>query len=237
MQSYSINIFDDIDNGITNGITNGKKDLDFRPTSTSQSANEFLPLNNDNVFHNDQRFQQNALLNGKTKYEEENTIIKSLEEEIVSMKHKLSFVYEKDEEIGTLKEEINSLKKEKVELQSLSEDAIKLRLETKQIHDQLQSQVDIINKLETENKLLKEISKETSTNEIDKITDKITHEIEEIDELMDVNIPRLRNILLKRLKDKQTEHIENLINTYGLKNTNKVKKSVMEKMLEEAIHL
>ena len=43
--------------------------------------------------------------------------------------------------------------------------------------------------------------------------------------------------VLKRLKDKQTEHIENLINTYGLKNTNKVKKSVMEKMLEEAIHL
>ena len=237
MQSYSINIFDDIDNDITNGITNGKKDLDFRPTSTSQSANEFLPLNNDQFFHNDQRFQQNALLNGKTKYEEENTIIKSLEEEIVSMKHKLSFVYEKDEEIGTLKEEINSLKKEKVELQSLSEDAIKLRLENKQIHDQLQSQSDIINKLETENKLLKEISKETSTNEIDKLTDKITHEIEEIDELMDVNIPRLRNILLKRLKDKQTEHIENLINTYGLKNTNKVKKSVMEKMLEEAIHL
>jgi len=231
MQSYSINIFDDIgngasngtSNGISNGTSNGTKELDFRPTSTSQSANEFLPL------QNDQRFQQNALLNGKTKYEEENTIIKSLEEEIVSMKHKLSFVYEKDEEIGKLKEELHSLKKEKVELQSLSEDAIRLRLENKQLQDQLQSQIDTVNTLQTENKILKDIS----TND----TDKINHEIDEIDELMDVNIPRLRNILLNRLKDKQTEHIENLIHTYGLKNTNKVKKSVMEKMLEEAIHL
>ena len=164
---------------------------------------------------------------------QENTIIKSLEEEIVNMKHKLSFVYEKDEEIGKLKEQVTEFKKNNTELQSLLEDSIKLRLENKQLQDQLQSQVDIINKLETENKILKEIS----SNETDKITDKITHEIEEIDELMDVNIPRLRNILLKRLKDKQTEHIENLINTYGLKNTNRVKKSVMEKMLEEAIHL
>ena len=52
-------------------------------------------------------FQTDILINGKTKYEEENTIIKSLEEEIVSMKHKLSFVYEKDEEIAKLKGKIN----------------------------------------------------------------------------------------------------------------------------------
>ena len=57
------------------------------------------------------RFQQNALLNGKTKYEESNTIIQSLEEEIVRMKHKMSFVYEKDEEIAKLKDETHQLKK------------------------------------------------------------------------------------------------------------------------------
>ena len=58
----------------------------------------------------DKRFEQNRLLNGKTKYEETNTIIRSLEEEIVSNKHKSSFVYEKDEEIGKLKEKINGQK-------------------------------------------------------------------------------------------------------------------------------
>lgn len=216
MESYSINIFEDISNHTTS--------LDFRPTSTSQLANEFLPLHNQ-----DERFKQNALINGKTKYEEDNTIIKSLEEEIVSMKNKLSFVYDKDEEIGTLKQEITSLKKDNIELQNLSEDSSIIRLENKQLQEQLKIQIDKNNKLDTENILLKEISMND--------TDPKTHNIEEIDELMDVNIPKLRSVLLLHLEDKQKEHIENLINTYGLKNTNKVKKSIMGKMLEEAIHL
>ena len=54
---------------------------------------------------------------------------------------------------------------------------------------------------------------------------------------MDINIPQLRSILFTRLQDKQTKHIDNLIDSYNLKNMNKVKKSVLEKMLEEAIHL
>ena len=36
---------------------------------------------------------------------------------------------------------------------------------------------------------------------------------------------------------KQAHHIESLINTYNLKQKNKIKKSVLEKMLEQAIHL
>ena len=59
--------------------------------------------------------------------------------------------------------------------------------------------------------------------------------IEEIDEMIDINIDHLREVLTSRLKAKQTEHIESLIESYGLRRTNQVKKSVMEKMLEEAI--
>jgi len=58
-----------------------------------------------------------------------------------------------------------------------------------------------------------------------------------IEEMIDINIPQLRQVLSRRLKDKQSQHIEKLINSYGLKKKNKVKKSIMEKMLEEAIHL
>ena len=43
------------------------------------------------------------------------------------MKHKLSFVYEKDEEIGKLKEQVTELKKNNTELQSLLDDSIKLQ--------------------------------------------------------------------------------------------------------------
>ena len=58
-----------------------------------------------------------------------------------------------------------------------------------------------------------------------------------IDEMININLPHLRDVLTNRLKKKQMEHIETLIETYGLKRTNKVKKSIMEKMLEEAIHI
>ena len=60
-----------------------------------------------------------------------------MEEEIVSMKHKLSFVYEKDEEIAKLKDEINELKKENTELKPYSTEVVKLRLESKQLNDEL----------------------------------------------------------------------------------------------------
>jgi hypothetical protein len=43
--------------------------------------------------------------------------------------------------------------------------------------------------------------------------------------------------LLTRLKDKQKDHIEKLIEQYGLKRKNRVKRSLMEEMLEQAIHL
>ena len=61
--------------------------------------------------------------------------------------------------------------------------------------------------------------------------------IEDIDEMIDINVPHLREVLTNRLKVKQTEHIESLIESYGLRRTNQVKKSIMEKMLEEAIHI
>ena len=55
--------------------------MDFRPTSTSISAPDLLPLNNNST---DFRFKQNQLING-TQFEQSNTIIKSLEEEIVTI--------------------------------------------------------------------------------------------------------------------------------------------------------
>ena len=93
-----INIFD----GISTSRTMGSRGIpDFsmpKKNDASVLAKDLLPLHN----KKDDRFKTDIQLNGKTRFEESNTIIKSLEEEIVSMKHKLSFVYEKDEEIGKL---------------------------------------------------------------------------------------------------------------------------------------
>ena len=237
-----INIFE----GISTSKTMGNKGIpEFalpKKNDASTLARDLLPLHN----KKNDRFQTDIQLNGKTRFEEKNTIIKSLEEEIVNMKHKLSFVYEKDEEIGKLKGTVNDLKKEIKELQGYSSECMKLRLENKNLKDQLDLQSmnkNTNDKLESENKNLRDKIKEL-TNEDNSITD-ITEFISDDDnlsyesdeELMDVNVPQLRSVLFKRLQDKQKQHIDNLINSYDLKRKNKVKKSVLEKMLEQAIHL
>jgi len=249
----NINIFGDFNSSKTRG-SKGVPDFSI-PTKNDNStlAKDLLPLHN----KKDDRFQTDVLINGKTHFEETNTIIKSLEEELVTMKHKLSFIYEKDKEISKLKEQINQLKKDNKELQSSSQALIKLRLEHKQVTDQL----DMISmkshnndKLLSENKLmrnkLKDLAK-TKDDAVDDIADDtdslFIEEIDDIDdigdldtesgEMMDINIPQLRSVLCRRLRDKQTKHIDNLIESYNLRKKNKIKKSTMEKMLEEAIHL
>ena len=212
--------------------------LTYRPESTSITAPDLLPLNN-----NDERFKQNQLINGKTRYEQENTIIKSLEEEIVNMKQKLSFVYEKDDEIAKLSDEIITLKKQLSETTTYSEEASKLRLENSRLNDDIQSLNTRLKEVSFENELnINELHKKIKTlddteESPKKVESERSVEIEDIDEMIDINVPHLRDVLTSRLKDKQMEHIESLIESYGLRRKNQVKKSLMEKMLEEAIHI
>lgn len=267
MSSFSIDIFDNdnsnnslvesttinssINPSFNHNIGESTNKLNFRPESSTISAPDLLP-----VTSNDERFKQNQLINGKTRYEQENTIIKSLEEEIVNMKHKMSFVYEKDEEIGKLNEEIISLKKQLADYINYSEEVVSLRSENNKLNEQI---LELNNELKQEKESESDGSKELIKQLNDKIkqlNDKIVllenqlkdktttvstvaknDIIEEIDEMIDINVPHLREVLTNRLKAKQTEHIESLIESYGLRRTNQVKKSVMEKMLEEAIHI
>ena len=68
MNTFSINIFDDSDKP-SNSSQSSQPDplLAFRPESTSLNAPDLLPLHN----NPDERFRQNRLINGKTKYEED----------------------------------------------------------------------------------------------------------------------------------------------------------------------
>jgi len=247
----STNVNSSINPSFNHNIGESTNKLNFRPESSSISSPDLLP-----VTSNDERFKQNQLINGKTRYEQENTIIKSLEEEIVNMKHKMSFVYEKDEEIGKLNEEIISLKKQLTDYIGYSEEVVSLRSENNKLNEQI---LALHNELKQEKESESDGSKELIKQLNDKIKqlnnkivllenqlkDKTTTVstvakndiIEEIDEMIDINVPHLREVLTNRLKAKQTEHIESLIESYGLRRTNQVKKSIMEKMLEEAIHI
>jgi len=217
MSAFTIDIFGENDVANVSSIPTfnhnigvSSNSLTVRPVSSTMSAPDLLPLNN-----NDERFKQNQLINGKTQYEQDNTIIKSLEEEIVNMKQKLSFVYEKDEEIANLTDETLSLKKQLSETLSYSEEAIKLRLENNRLSDDIYSLQTKIKQTYDSNELITNELKNTiklHETELEKHDNGNTsNENTIVDELMDINIPQLRVVLIERLKTKQMEHIDSLI--------------------------
>ena len=73
--------------------------------------------NNGNKNKNDnyERLQNNIFLNKRESYDDSNKIINSLNEELLSLKRKMKFVYEKDKEIQTLKQKI-------IEIQNANKD-------------------------------------------------------------------------------------------------------------------
>jgi len=236
-QKSQINIF-----GIDSSKTMANKGIpDFllpKKNDSSILSKDLLPLHN----KKDERFQQNMHLNGKTNFEQSNNMIKSLEDEIVSLKHKMTFVYEKDTEIGKLKGTIIDLKKEIKEFQHMTSEVLKLRMENKELTLNYEQN----NKLMKENKSLKEKVKglinqdEHSITDItDFVSDDSDYDSDDYEEepLMDVNIQQLRSVLFNRLQSVQKKHIDTLIRSYGFKKKNKVKKSVLEQMIEQAIHL
>mgnify|MGYP003706007537 FL=1 len=176
MSSFSIDIFDNdsyklesyLNTSIIpsfNNIGESTNKLNFRPESSSNTHDN--PVNSI-----DERFKQNQLINGKTRYEQDNTIIKSLEEEIVNIKHKLSFVYEKDEEIGKLKEEINGLKKQLEDAMNYSIEVVNLRNENNKLTEQIVLLQQNINDLTNTNNVL-EIDNNNLKDEILNLQSKI----------------------------------------------------------------
>ena len=212
------------------------------------------------------RFETDIMLNGKTKFQDSNTIINSLQDELLSLKEKMKLVYEKDEEIQKLKYEIDKMSKEASELASNRQELFRLKEENRQLRDEIDRSRENamkISRLEGENRMLKEklsIDYEENDEDNDKDNDKDNGEnlgkrilfeeedklqieikeekVEEIkDDLIQVNIFNLKNVLANRLKTTHERHIDNLIQQYNIENNSKISKGIMEKMLLEAIHL
>ena len=206
------------------------------------------------------RFETDIMLNGKTKFQDSNTIINSLQDEILTLKEKMKFVYEKDEEIQKLKYEIDKMNKEASELASNQQELFRLKEENRSLRDEVEKgrgNEMKLSRLESENMMLKEklkdsLEKEDVNNDVsndldkrilleedDKLQIEIKEErVEEIkDDLIHINIFNLKNVLANRLKSTHERHIDNLIQQYKIENNSKISKSIMEKMLKEAIHL
>lgn len=172
--------------------------------------------------NNMERFQTDILLNGKTKYQDKENLIHSLQEEISTMKYKMSFYFEKEKEIQDLQQKINSLEDEiknvnkykllilklKKKNDNISEHYKKLLLE---LHDR--------ENIKKENILMKEKIKELTTSK--KPKDNLDIIIEELSN----NISDDKNIMndINIMNDKNTidEIIEDIGNTDDMIESNK----------------
>lgn len=193
-----------------------------------------IPLRNGSM---KDRFESDTFINHKESFEQNNSRINSLNDEIRELKSKLRLVYEKDDEIQKLKNELSQYELKLKDFDKYNNDNTKLSLD----NDSLKRELDMlkitgleIDKLKSENILLKkkllEYTKEDSSEKKDE-------KEEQNKETVPVDVSKLKNILYNRLKSYHENHIENLILQYDLQEKTEIEKETMEKILLEAIHI
>ena len=209
------------------------------------------------------RFQTDIIINGKTNFEKDNTIISSLNDEIVSLKEKMRFVTEKDEKIHKLHLEITSLKKDNIDNNRIKEENSKYRVENKKLRDEadnIRIQLTRLHSLESENSNLKsklveyhkQLEDQKVTKKVNMVNDPEKIEgfsIEEILEdeeetievvqepLIPIDVNQLKDVLFNRLQTYHEKHIDELITTYDLHSKSEISKKTLEELLKQAIHM
>ena len=167
-----------------------------------QNNSSDTPLRNNSMTD---RYEEDTFINHKESFENNNSRINTLNEEIREYKDKLRTLYEKDEEIRSLKSDLGKLQKE-------VEEYTKVKGEN--------------NFLRRENSRLKqELSDATKQDNLSK------------EETVKIDVTKIKKILFTRLKDYHEKHIDDLIEQYDLNKKKEIDKSVMEKILLEAIHV
>ena len=181
-----------------------------------QNKSSDIPLRNNSVTD---RFEENTFINHKESFENNNSRINSLNEEIREYKEKLRTLYEKEEEIRSLKAECETLQKEVDECNKAKGENNFLRNENSRVKQELSSRT----KVKAENFLLKEkMNDDEDSSKEEQIT---------------IDITKIKKVLFTRLKDYHEKHIDGLIDQYDLTKKKEIDKSVMEKILLEAIHV
>ena len=181
-----------------------------------QNKGSDIPLRNNSVTD---RFEENTFINHKESFENNNSRINSLNEEIREYKEKLRTLYEKEEEIRSLKAECETLQKEVDECNKAKGENNFLRNENSRLKQELSS----LSKVKEENFLLKEkMNDDEDSSKEEQIT---------------IDITKIKKVLFTRLKDYHEKHIDGLIDQYDLTKKKEIDKSVMEKILLEAIHV
>ena len=217
---------------------------------------------------NYERLQNNILLNKRESYADSNKIINDLNEELLSLKRKMKFVFERDKEIEQLKMKINEYERgersndsksinENIALKQINEtlntknmeylSQIEASLfEDKKTDTNIQKYKDKIKDIKSINdKLMKENSilrrqikrqnkQEINHNDYDDDLDTIHFDIKpKIDEKIVVDIERLKSIIDSKLKQKNTDKIDDAFKKYGIRDKKSVNREKINTLLKE----
>ena len=162
--------------------------------------------------NNMERFQTDISLNGKTKYQDKDNLIHSLQEEISTMKYKMTFYFEKEKEIQDLKQKIKSLEDEIKNVNKYKLLILKLKKTNDNISEhykRLLLEINDYENIKKENTLMKEKIKE------------LTIEDEVPRKNLDVIIEELSNNVSKDDENVIDEIIEDIGNTDDMLESNK----------------
>lgn len=138
----------------------------------NSSINIFSPKNTIGIRklseNNMDRFQTDISINGKTKYQDKDNLINSLQEEISTMKYKMSFYFEKEKEIQDLTKKIKDLENEINKVNRYKLLIVKLKKDNDNIKSHYRKillELNEYDNIQRENNILKEKIKELTSSE------------------------------------------------------------------------
>ena len=212
-----------------------------------------------------ERLQTTSYINTRESYDDSNKIINGLNEEILSLKRKMKFVFEKDKEIEKLKYKITELENvgknmdskylnENIALKQLNES---LTIKNKEYLDQIEASLfdekkendniqkyrdeivelkDIISDLTKSNSILKR-KMNRKKDDFDKDLDSIDFDvIPKYDEKINIDIEKFKSILKQKFQNKNYDKI---LIKYGLydneKYDNNSNKKISKNMMNDII--
>ena len=209
---------------------------------TTLSFND-LVKNEENEKNKYNRLESNIYLNKRESYDDSNKLINSLNEELLSLKRKMKFVYEKDEEIQKLKNKVNELQSNNINSQDKCQtENITLRFSLSSLEEKNKEYLNRINELiSSENKeveLLNELKKDNSLlkRELNLLKKREDFDVEvKVKEKVKVDIQKLKRILSKKLENKREDKINRLLKEYNIVDKKEIDKNIIEKLIKETI--
>ena len=185
---------------------------------------------------NSARLLSNISVNKKESFDDQNKTINSLNEQILDLKRKMTFVTEKDKEIQQLKDKNLELKNDS---DILNKQTNKNNLDIRKLNneiDELKKNNNDTNELQKENSLLRRELHQMKNKEIDEIEETINFDVDvKVVEKVKVDINKLKNLLHTKLKTNQDKKVNELLNKYNITNNKEVDKDIISKIIKSLI--